>query len=245
MACGRAPGEPGAVGGRVLVSGRRTQRPVALEVRSCPAPAPWLSSSRRPRSPWPAVRSDAPTTSGTGPAPPAPGTVLGLNSTKQLGTVVVDGNVNTLYRFDQDSANPPTTTCLDDCAEDWPPVLTDPAAKPVLEGIDESAVGTVTRPDGSNQADDRRLAGLPARGRQRARFHRRQRGGRRPGSRSSRTAPRPPRPSRPVAPVLEVLAGPARLQRGDGAGPLGRFRRTAALRSQAANSGAGVGRRCR
>jgi predicted lipoprotein with Yx(FWY)xxD motif len=100
-----------------------------------------------------ACGSDEPATqSGVGPAAATPGTVLTLNSTKQLGTVVVDGNVNTLYRYDQDSANPPTATCLDDCAEDWPPVLVDPAEKPVLEGIDEAAFGTVTRPDGSIQA---------------------------------------------------------------------------------------------
>ena len=97
-----------------------------------------------------ACGSDEPAT-GPGPAATTPATVLTLNSTKQLGTVVVDANVNTLYRYDQDSANPPTATCLDDCAEDWPPVLTDPSEKPVLEGIDEAAFGTVTRPDGSVQ----------------------------------------------------------------------------------------------
>lgn len=92
-----------------------------------------------------------------GPLPPAPtaqnapGTILGVNSTQQLGTVVVDGNVYTLYRFDGDSANPPTATCVDACAEDWPPMLTDPATTPVLEGIDESAIGTVTRPGGQTQ----------------------------------------------------------------------------------------------
>jgi predicted lipoprotein with Yx(FWY)xxD motif len=97
-----------------------------------------------------ACGGDEPPT-GTAPAPPTSGTVITLNSTKQLGTVVTDGNVNTLYRYDEDSANPPTATCVDDCAEDWPPVLTDPAEKPVLEGIDEAAFGTVTRPDGSVQ----------------------------------------------------------------------------------------------
>ncbi len=82
---------------------------------------------------------------------PPPGTILSANSTKQLGTTVVDGNVATLYRFDRDSAEPPTATCVDDCAQAWPPVLTDPSQPRVLEGIADEAVGTVTRPDGTTQ----------------------------------------------------------------------------------------------
>ncbi len=83
--------------------------------------------------------------------PTAPGTVLSANSTQKLGTTVVDGDVYTLYRFDGDRADPPTATCVDACAESWPPVLTDPAAQPMLEGIDEAAFGTVARPGGATQ----------------------------------------------------------------------------------------------
>src|SRR5687768_9084192 len=46
---------------------------------------------------------------------PRPGIVLSANSTAQLGTVVIDGLGFTLYRFDEDSANPPTSTCADAC----------------------------------------------------------------------------------------------------------------------------------
>jgi predicted lipoprotein with Yx(FWY)xxD motif len=93
---------------------------------------------------------------GGGSAPvsvlPAPTeTILSVNSTQQLGTTVVDGTLNTLYRFDRDSAQPSTATCVDACAEAWPPLLTDLNEQPVLEGIDEDAVGAVTRPDGSVQ----------------------------------------------------------------------------------------------
>lgn len=80
---------------------------------------------------------------------PPPGTIVSANSTAQLGTVVVDGLGFILYRFDGDSAQPPTATCAAQCAEMWQPVL---AADPItVEGIDESAVGAVERPDGQVQ----------------------------------------------------------------------------------------------
>lgn len=99
----------------------------------------------------------APTTStGSGPGapqvltPPA-GTVLTANSTAQLGVVVIDGLGRTLYRTEADSADPPTATCVDACATAWPPVLAEPGAPLSLEGVEQDAVGTVTRPDGGIQ----------------------------------------------------------------------------------------------
>lgn len=82
---------------------------------------------------------------------PPPETILSANSTAQLGTVVIDGLGHTLYRFDEDSARPPTATCTDACASTWPPVVTDPGKTPILEGVNEDEVGTVERPDGSMQ----------------------------------------------------------------------------------------------
>jgi predicted lipoprotein with Yx(FWY)xxD motif len=82
--------------------------------------------------------------------PPA-GTVLTANSTARLGTVVIDGAGWTLYRFDGDSAEPPTATCVDACAAAWPPVLAEPGSPLQVEGVEEAAVGTVTRPDGGVQ----------------------------------------------------------------------------------------------
>ena len=86
-------------------------------------------------------------------APPttAAGTVLTANTIAQLGTVVVDGQGYTLYRFDKDSAKPPTSTCADDCAKKWPPVLATPGSPLTVEGVPQEAVGTMNRPDGSIQ----------------------------------------------------------------------------------------------
>lgn len=89
------------------------------------------------------------------PAPatltPPPGVVLSANGTAQLGTVVIDGEGYTLYRHEGDSANPPAATCTEGCATTWPPVLAEPGAPLTLEGVEQAAVGTVTRPDGALQ----------------------------------------------------------------------------------------------
>ena len=84
------------------------------------------------------------------------GTIVSANSTAKLGTVVVDGLGFTLYRFDGDSAQPPTATCDGQCAETWDPVL---ATEPITtEGVAEKAVGSVERPDGEQQLT---IAGWP------------------------------------------------------------------------------------
>lgn len=82
---------------------------------------------------------------------PPPGTVISANSTAQLGTVVIDGAGWTLYRFDGDSAQPPVSSCVDACAEAWPPVLAEPESPLSAEGVPPEAIGTLTRPDGEVQ----------------------------------------------------------------------------------------------
>ena len=79
------------------------------------------------------------------------GTVLTANSTAQLGTVVIDGLGWTLYRFDDDTAEPPASNCAGDCATAWPPVLAEPGSPLVLEGVAQEAIGTITRADGAVQ----------------------------------------------------------------------------------------------
>ncbi|MFB7678458.1 hypothetical protein ACFC26_44405 [Kitasatospora purpeofusca] len=90
-------------------------------------------------------------------APAVPGTsaaTLRTTTDARLGTVVTDSAGFTLYRFDKDSATPPTATCNGDCAALWPAA---PAPAPAagtavtVNGIDAKLVGTVTRADGSKQ----------------------------------------------------------------------------------------------
>jgi len=84
-------------------------------------------------------------------ATPQVGTILSANSTAKLGTVVVDGQGYTLYRFDKDSAKPPTSNCAGECAQQWPPVLATPGTPLTVEGVEQEAVGTINRSDGTIQ----------------------------------------------------------------------------------------------
>lgn len=67
----------------------------------------------------------------------------------RMGEVVTDEEGWVLYRFDKDTANPPTSNCVDECERIWPPVYTD--GKPNLKGVSDDVVGTVTRQDGTKQ----------------------------------------------------------------------------------------------
>jgi predicted lipoprotein with Yx(FWY)xxD motif len=87
-----------------------------------------------------------------------PATAAGLFvvEARTLGPIVVDGQGFVLYRFDGDSANPPTSTCAGSCATEWLPV---PAADDLrIVGIDRQLVGRLTRTDGTAQLT---LAGWP------------------------------------------------------------------------------------
>jgi predicted lipoprotein with Yx(FWY)xxD motif len=84
-------------------------------------------------------------------ATPETGTVLSANSTDKLGTVVVDGQGYTLYRFDKDTAKPPASNCGGECAQKFPPVLATPGTPLTVEGVNQEVVGTINRPDGSIQ----------------------------------------------------------------------------------------------
>ena len=98
----------------------------------------------------------APAASAPAPAGPAGGAADGLpalNATEaaSLGTIVSDAGGFTLYRFEKDSAKPPKTTCVGECATKWPPVVVDPTGTLSLDGVDKSKVGMVQRPDGTSQ----------------------------------------------------------------------------------------------
>jgi predicted lipoprotein with Yx(FWY)xxD motif len=55
-----------------------------------------------------------------------------------------------LYAFMKDTQNGRASSCTGECAEKWPPLLTQ--AVPVAgEGVDATLLGTITRDDGSLQ----------------------------------------------------------------------------------------------
>jgi predicted lipoprotein with Yx(FWY)xxD motif len=93
----------------------------------------------------------------TGSAQGSTTAALKTASVASLGTVVVNGQGMTVYRFDADSNNPPTSKCTDTCVTYWPPVMAG-SGTPQAQGISASLLGTVTRPDGTKQLT---LAGWP------------------------------------------------------------------------------------
>ncbi|WP_326560152.1 hypothetical protein [Micromonospora sp. NBC_01796] len=105
----------------------------AAEAAAAPSATPEPSASAAPNPP-----SNAPLT-----------TELNGKKVAKMGSVVTDQKGWILYRFDKDSANPPTSNCNGDCARLWPPSLTDGNTE--LTGVDEDKVGEVTREDGTRQ----------------------------------------------------------------------------------------------
>ncbi|MCR6490036.1 hypothetical protein M8542_45215 [Amycolatopsis sp. OK19-0408] len=86
-----------------------------------------------------------------GPEHGQPGHVmLAVTTVNGLGAAVTDAAGKTLYRFDKDTTQPPTSNCDGACATSWPPALAGEAA-PMLQGIQDTQVGTLTRKDGSKQ----------------------------------------------------------------------------------------------
>ncbi|WP_320773279.1 SCO0930 family lipoprotein [Streptomyces sp. CRN 30] len=115
------------------------------------------SSSQNVGAASPAGAGSAPSGYGSAPAAAgqggaaegAPAGALAVRSSAEYGQVLTDGAGFTLYRFDEDTAQPPKTTCEADCATAWPPVPASGAT--AAEGIDKALLGEVTRADGSKQ----------------------------------------------------------------------------------------------
>lgn len=95
----------------------------------------------------PQVQPPAPQRSSTSEAP-APA-ALNVANTAQFGNIVTDANGKTLYRFDKDTAKPSKSNCAAKCLEAWPPALVTGSLR--VQGVDEALVGSVKRPDGSEQ----------------------------------------------------------------------------------------------
>ena len=65
-----------------------------------------------------------------------------------LGKILVDGKGMVLYMYTKDT--PDVTVCYDQCATNWPPLLT--KNKPTAgEGVDAALFGSTTRKDGTTQ----------------------------------------------------------------------------------------------
>lgn len=87
--------------------------------------------------------------SGTGSGAGAETPGLSVAADGKLGKILVGAGGHTLYRFDKDSAWPMKFGCLDACLNTWKPAA--PVDKAKVSGIPAGLVGSVKRPDGSEQ----------------------------------------------------------------------------------------------
>ncbi|WP_069626560.1 SCO0930 family lipoprotein [Streptomyces niveus] len=74
---------------------------------------------------------------------------LAVWDSKKLGKVITDSEGFTLYRFDNDTAEPPKSTCSGECEKAWPIVAAGDVK--AAAGTDASKIGEVTRDDGAKQ----------------------------------------------------------------------------------------------
>lgn len=98
----------------------------------------------------PTAASSSPTGATSAPgsdSPAATGTTI-TSATSDFGTVLWGPDRQVVYIWEKEPNETPT--CYDDCAEAWPPVLTD--GEPVADGeVDPALLGTTERRDGSAQ----------------------------------------------------------------------------------------------
>ena len=86
------------------------------------------------------------TAAATTTSQPAPVDSLVTVADSTLGSILVDGDGNTLYLFTPDSQG--ESVCYDQCETAWPPLL-DPIE--AGDGITASLLGTAPRTDGTEQ----------------------------------------------------------------------------------------------
>ncbi len=133
-----------------------TLRPLFLVIglvallAACSTPA----STTSPSAAAPSVAAPSEPPASEAPASEAPPSAAADATidlaTNALGEIIVDGAGKTLYGFTPDTAG--ESTCYDDCAAQWPPLLaTDAAAISAGAGLDATKLTTVDRTDGTKQ----------------------------------------------------------------------------------------------
>lgn len=88
------------------------------------------------------------TTVEAAPNPEEGATFVSVASVPDLGQVLVDSRGLTLYDFHADKGT--TSSCYGECAEVWPPLLTE-GAPHASNGAQEGKLGTTKRKDGTMQ----------------------------------------------------------------------------------------------
>lgn len=74
---------------------------------------------------------------------------FGVAQNEEYGPHLTTDAGRTLYLYVEDSET--ESTCVDSCTRNWPPLLVGEGEVTVGEGADASLLGTITRPDGTEQ----------------------------------------------------------------------------------------------
>lgn len=76
---------------------------------------------------------------------------INVSESTEFGPILVDDEGLSRYIFVDDTQHGESSSCNDECAAEWPPLLSQ--GSPITgEGVDSTLLGTVTRADGSLQA---------------------------------------------------------------------------------------------
>lgn len=129
-----------AAAGAVTTAGAAdTTAAAATTAAETTAAAPTTAAGTEPAGTEPAGTE-------AGGSAPAGGEVTVAVAETELGPILVDGEGLTLYGFLPDNQGP--STCEEDCLAAWPALLGTATAG---EGVDDSLLGTATRPDGGGE----------------------------------------------------------------------------------------------
>ena len=123
---------------------------LALAIAGCAAPAVSQApvSTKAPvAAPTAPTQAPAATTAPAAAAPSGPAMVVATKNDK-FGPILLDEKGMTLYLYTKDTKD--VSNCYDQCAVNWPPLLSVGPAK-AGDGVDAAMLGTTTRKDGSTQ----------------------------------------------------------------------------------------------
>lgn len=122
-----------------------------LALAACGQPADGESAATATASPTASASASSPATTSDSRAPGTEAVAKGTTITtgaSEFGTMLLDSRQQAIYLFGKERTS--TAECYGDCAEAWPPVLTD--ATPVASGSAiQALLGTTKRTDGATQ----------------------------------------------------------------------------------------------
>ena len=133
-----------------------TARPAVVNTVTSAAPAVTSTSAAQAASPTAGTTTDTDTAATgtaatTGPATDASVRIGASTSTSVHEPFLVDQTGRALYLFTEDEQNSGTSTCADDCATTWLPVIVK-GVPTVGSGVNTGMLGTIEREDGTLQA---------------------------------------------------------------------------------------------